>query len=129
MPQALRRTYASLSLDIPQPSPVPPSVLSPALTRKALQPIMKHPATTSSRRRFYRHSSLLGPRPRHSLHPDRPDHQIVPPFKPGRKLYRKVLKQEFLRATKKVTMEALTTTNDSDLTTTDDIDDKWTVAI
>lgn len=127
MPQALRRTYASLSLDTAEPSPVPPSTLSLALTHTALQPIMiKHPATTSSRRRFYlpRYSSLLGPRRLlplcHSLHPD---HRILPPFKPGRNLYRKVLKQEYLRTTKRLTTEAITT---NDLTTTDD---KWAVAV
>jgi hypothetical protein len=126
MSQALRRTYAYLSLDNAEPSPVLPLALSSALTRTALQPLIKHPATTtSSRRRFYlpSYSSILAPRRlllRHSLHSD---HHILPPFKPGRNLYRRVLKQEFLRATKKVTKEAVTT---NDLTTTDD---KWLVSV
>lgn len=136
MPQPLRRTYAVLSLDTAQLSPVPAvlssvpaPVLSPPLTRTALQPIIKHPTTTSSPWFYFpRHSSLLGPhRPRqlhlrHSLHPD---NQIIPPFKPKRNLYRKVLKKEFLRATspKKVTME--TSTTDDQITT----DDNWPVAV
>jgi hypothetical protein len=125
-----------------------PSVPSPTPMTLALQPMKKLPAT--SFRRSYLHtlprrSSLLGPRQSSeasdslllrwslhhwSLHPDR---QIVPPFKPGRNLYRKVLKREFSRATKKATMndmKAVTIddrtanfTTDSDLTanvTTDD---------
>jgi hypothetical protein len=86
----------SFELTSVQPLPVAPSVPFPTST--ALQPVINLP-TASSRRRF---SSYL--------HPDR---QILPPFKPGPNLYRKVLNRQFLRVTKKVL-----TTNDSDLTQT-----------
>ena len=105
----LRRTYASASLAFEnvhhttvQPLPVTPTVLSP--TPMALKSIINLP-TTSFRNRVSSHliprqSFLLGPRLPlrfRLLHPDR---QIIPPFKPGQGLYRKILKRQFLRATK-----------------------------
>lgn len=143
----LRRTYAFIGLNslsdlseptknvhhtAEQPSPVPPPVPSATLTgtadmtMQALQPIINHPC-----RRFGlppHRSSLLGPRQpsllRQSLHPNP---KVVPPFKPGKKLYRNVLNREFLRATKKATpsdMEAPTGLTTNDLTT----DDQWPVS-
>lgn len=107
----LQRTYASLNLDMLDTAQPSPALPSPTLMRTVMQPTIKNP-TTSSHRRFYpppRHSSLLG--------------KIIPPFKPGRNLYRRVLKREFLRATKKAM-------NDTETLTTDDVttDDQWPVA-
>jgi hypothetical protein len=104
----LRRTYASASLAFEnvhhtvQPSPLAPTVLSPTPT--ALKSIINLPAT-SSRNRLSSHllprqSSLPGPRLPlrfRQLHPDR---QIIPPFKPGQGLYRRILNRQFLHATK-----------------------------
>ena len=118
----LRRTYASASLALSglpgptenvhhatlQPSPMAASVSFPTPTAlHALQPIINLPAASSPRQ-----SSLLGPRRlplRRSLHPNR---QIIPPFKPGKNLYRKVLKRQFLLATKKTTTNYFTTKQD-----------------
>jgi hypothetical protein len=113
----LRRTYASANLTLDSLSEstenvqhtVQPPTVAPVLSpTTVLQPIINLPAP-SSRRRFsrylYRQSSLLSPRRlpplRRSLHADR---RIIPPFKPGQNLYRKVLNQQFLGATKKATI-------------------------
>ena len=117
----LRRTYASLSLDTAPQSTVNmhdifalsvPSP-TPALQPKVGKPIVKLPRTSSRFR-----SSLPSPRlsslHRQSSHFDR---QIFPHFKPGLNLYRQVLSREFLRATKKATMnnvEAPTTCHNDD---------------
>lgn len=130
----LRRTYASASLafdNLSEPtqnvhhSTAHPSSVSPTPT-VLVRPIIKLPATSSRCRLLLPlQSSPLGPRQallRHSSHPER---QIFPPFNPGRGLYRKILKQQFLRATKKATMEGLACLATNDLTTITTTDDQW----
>lgn len=99
----------------PVPSPTPASALQPALQPKVGKPIVKLPNTSSRFR-----SSLLGPRQsslrvhrqygqyysRQSSHLDLQIFlHLKRHFKPGLNLYRHVLSREFLRATKKATMD------------------------
>ena len=106
----LRRTYASASLAFEnvhhtvQPLPLAPTVLSPTPT--ALKSVINLPTASSpSRNRFSsrRQSSLLGPRLPVRFRQLHPDCQIIPPFKPGQGLYRRVLNRQFLRARKNIT--------------------------